>query len=473
MSKKKKLCITAAVWTLMVYQFLSAQQVDVLPGGVLEKNQLAYVTGNHVRIRKGPSLEHEILTKVNSDTVVEVLEKGDELVTINNMKNYWYRIRLKWSGLEGWMYGAFLSRAQLGRPNQDNIKQPEKISVNLEQKAPEGLNITTPDNPAGTSEYVSLEEWGTVPEGLSVIASGDLDRDGVNELLFVNKKSRGRYSTINAYQPEGEQFTRVYSAKLRSSAIKNLKTFNFEFMERSLLVTCGDRFSYVYGFDTQNLSLNLLTKLNSPLVSFGLLDGENLSIVYLTRNRLADNDGTVTYYLHTARARVQRGKMSLGQESVYPRPLPIKKLTTGDLDRDNQAEIICEIGGKDMGGGVVILKKTEKGVERMVTSGVFTYNNRQFVRMWATDIQEQPRVAIYTTDPSKGNDANTDFGFLHAAMKGNYMVVKKFFPVNKMLDDINNTRKVILSPSSDQSSPYLILDYNQDAENYTVKRPIL
>jgi uncharacterized protein YgiM (DUF1202 family) len=103
--KRRLFCFAAIIIMFIAGLSGSAQELVVLPGGVLQEDDSAEVTGDYVRVRTGPTLEYRILTKVNRGTPVTVLERDEQLVSINDMKNYWYKIRLDKSGIEGWMFG--------------------------------------------------------------------------------------------------------------------------------------------------------------------------------------------------------------------------------------------------------------------------------------------------------------------------------------------------------------------------------
>lgn len=42
-----------------------------------------------------------------------------------------------------------------------------------------------------------------------------------------------------------------------------------------------------------------------------------------------------------------------------------------------------------------------------------------------------------------------------------------------MLDDVNNYRKVATYKTDDRSFPFIVLDYDDELEKYTVKRAVL
>ena len=113
----------------------------------------------------------------------------------------------------------------------------------------------------------------------------------------------------------------------------------------------------------------------------------------------------------------------------------------------------------------------ETGLKRTLNSGIVTYKDNQFVRMWGTTVQDDPRLVLYTTDPENGNDAGTSFGFLLAKLKGRDLLVDRFYPVNKLLDDANNYREPLIVDDYGEL-PFLVMDYDENKNRYELKRPV-
>jgi hypothetical protein len=264
----------------------------------------------------------------------------------------------------------------------------------------------------------------------------------------------------------------VYRIELSSTDVHSMEVFSGEWLDYPLIVANGHTFSHVYTLDEGRHSLKFMFKTDSPLISMGSLDGKLKHIIYLKRNRIPDNDGTITYHVHAASFTLDRGRLSIQDRISYAHPLPVKKMVIYDLNGDNRAEIVCEIGGMEKGGGIVILGLGEEGLERTVNSGIVTYKDSQFIRMWGTTVQNNPRLVIYTTDPENGNDAGTSFGFLLAKLKGKDLLMDRFYPVNKLLDDANNYREPLVVGDDDRELPFLVMDYDENKTRYELKRPI-
>ena len=77
------------------------------PEGNTTAKQYARITSTNVRIREQPTLQGKQLGYVQTNDTVEILERSTEMMRIDTMNNYWYKIR-KADGMEGWVYGEFV-----------------------------------------------------------------------------------------------------------------------------------------------------------------------------------------------------------------------------------------------------------------------------------------------------------------------------------------------------------------------------
>jgi len=434
---------------------LFSQQLHVIPNGVLNRDDRAQVSGNYVRVRTGPTLEHRILTKVNKDTEVTILERGETVEHISDMQNYWYRIRIEESGLEGWMFGQYLRK----------ILETPQIPSQSTGIQPIPLPAETP--------RVMLQEIGTLDHGPSICATGDLDQNGKEEIILVSTEKQGRGFTLTGYERSQKSFTKIYSVNVHTTSIEKLHIFSDPSFSSPVVVASGGGYSYFYAYEKTKSMLRLVYKLNSSLVTVGKLDGNSPFLIWAAENRIPDNDGTITFQINSEKMEFSSGRIKLEHHLTYEKPLPVKKLISFDLDGDKKDEIIAEIGGKDAGGGIAILSERAHTLVRVLNTGLNINNRSQFVSMWGVRSAEKSNLVIYSTDPAKGSDAATDFGFIWTAMENGLLHVNAFHPVNKMLDDINNNRSVILFGSGMKEYPFLVLDYEQDTGRYSVKEVVL
>jgi hypothetical protein len=440
---------------LILGAFPLSAEVTVLPNGILNPGDEVFVTGDHVRVRKGPGLEHEILTKVNKNTQASVLERDEAFSEIQGMKNYWYRIKLQKSGIEGWMYGYFL------------LKRKEK-----QASAPVINKLPSPP-PAPQPERMTLSSIGTIKEASSLVSSGDLNKNGLSEIMFVVDEENGRYKSLVGYEKQKDRYEEAYRIKLMSSTVENVSVFSHPGLDASLVSVCAGGYCSLYSYQQERNILSLVYKLQSEILAMGSFDGKDTWIVSLRKNRVTDNDGTETFYIEASRIEMNRERIQLREKIDYPRPLPVKKVTVFDLDGDNKDEIVCEIGGKLSGGGITVLKLKNEKLTRLLNSGVNTYQDGQFFGMWGMKNGADARLVLYTTEPDSSSDANTSFGFLTVYFDGARLVQEEFFPVGPMLDDVNNTRKVLACPDGGGALPFIVLDYDQDSATHTVKAPVL
>jgi hypothetical protein len=440
---------------LILGTFPLSAEVTVLPNGILNPGDEVFVTGDYVRVRKGPGLEHEILTKVNKNTQASVLERDEAFSEIQGMKNYWYRIKLQKSGIEGWMYGHFL------------VKREEK------QASAPVINKLPSSPPTPQPERMTLSSIGTIKETSSLVASGDLNKNGLSEIMFVVDEENGRYKNLVGYEKQKGRYEEAYRIKLMSSTVENISVFSHPGLDASLVSVCAGGYCSLYSYQQERNILSLVYKLQSEILAMGSLDGKDTWIVSLRKNRVADNDGTETCYIEASRIEINRERIQLREKIEYPRPLPVKKVTAFDLDGDNKDEIVCEIGGKLSGGGITVLKLKNEKLTRLLNSGVNTYQDGQFFGMWGMKSGEDARLVLYTTEPDSSSDVNTSFGFLTVYFDGARLVQEEFFPVGPMLDDVNNTRKVLACPDGGGVLPFIVLDYDQDLATHTVKAPVL
>jgi hypothetical protein len=463
---KRYTLLILAVFFCVTTLILRAQEMVIIPGGVFEDGDRAEVTGDHVRVRSGPTLEHRIITKVNRDVSVTILERGEAPVEIKQMKNYWYKLKIEESGVEGWMFGSFLRKST---PAIITKKDPV---VPLEQTVSSNLNSAVEDN------LLKIFDLGLISQPRSILTTGDLNRNGLPEIIFINGEERRRSWNLIGYEGDTRgtgknNFTEAYRLEMRNNDLDGVRLFEDDWLEEPLVISSGHAFSYIYSYDANTNLLRLLYKINSPILTIGNLDGKSPYLIYLQKNRVTDNDGTETYYIHAARFEKQRNRILLHEKLSYSFPLPVKKILSFDFTGNSRAEIVCEVGGNEKGGGIVVLSLEEGVIKRVVNSGIATYNDAQFVQMWGVERKNSPMLFLYTTNPEQGSNADTSFGFLSASMQNNNFMVDRFFPVNKMLDDINNNREALFLSTDKTEISFVLMDYDETSGQYRMKRVLI
>ncbi len=446
--------------------YLYAQEMTVVPNGVLEKSDRAEVTGDYVRVRTGPSLKNKILTKVNRGTQVRILDRDKTIAEISEAKNYWYHIKLDKSGIEGWIWGQYLRKIEV--VPQTVAKPP------VEQTDTTIRKTVQPE--------LSFLDSGIISQTKSLVTSGDLNNNGITEIIFLNRENRKSYWNLSGYEEApaasaeenaGTSFAKVYSGKLRSADVLSIAVFKQETSGVSFIVLNGALFSYIYSFDPEKKTFYLASKINSPIVTAGQLDGQKDYLVFLKKSRTTDSDGTVTYEIQAAPYESMRGRIRMRGRIEYKNPLPIKKMLTYDMDGDGSDEIICEIGGGEFGGGITILKLKDGTLKKILNTGISTYKNNPFINMWGKNINGNPTLLLYSTDPDAQNNVDTLIGFVSADLDANLLTIRKFIAVSRMLDNINNNRAAVIYDTDIEDMPFLLLDYEEGGNRYTIKRPVL
>jgi uncharacterized protein YgiM (DUF1202 family) len=458
--------------------------------GEMGEGDRAYVSGDDVRLRSGPSLDHRILGVLSRNTRVLVLDRGEEAASIGGRTDHWYNIRLEDGSKEGWMFGSFLTRRETEKLTVTTTPEAEEAPVKESPDLEEGAGDAAAGDGSALTDTVSFLQEGMIsPIGQSLVTSGDLNGNGIWEILFVGRSERKTSWELTAYEegPDGG-FVKSYGGRIRARDIRRINALDIG--SPGFLAVSDDRYTTLYRYDKNRGEMIYARRLNSPVVAAGNLDGKSTYIVHLEQSRRREHDDTATYRVTANRIEADGRRLRTFESISYDYPLPVKRIVTADLNGNGRDEIVCEIGGTDRGGGLVVLTLTDDGLERIVNSGVVTYNDNPFVGMWGVeDGQDRSKLVLYTSNPDKTDDLGTELGFLTLSMGEGTLDVRSFVPVNKMLDDVNSRRLVLHFPEEGRekstdarnaeetaegshSAPFLFLDYVSN-EGYLVKRPIL
>lgn len=478
---KYTIILAGAIFLLVFASPIRGQELNIVPGGMLEAGDSAEVTGDYVRIRSGPTLEHRILTKVNRGTVVFIINRGENLIDINGQKNYWYRIKLQEGEIEGWMFGLYLRKKNEVKENTasmpiftDKPSLPLKIDSTIPLQT--GQPLTKKFEAGGVSQ-LTLKELGSIKEPLSLVTVGDLDRNNIPEILFLNREKQGRHWNLAGYEYKESETKKsmiepVYRTKLRNSDIETVRILSNPSMKQPLLAVSGRKISYLYTYDIEKNLLRPVYRIDSPMMDVGRLDGTGSFFVFLKKNKSPDNDGTQTYTVYASRLDISRGRIILKEKLKHDRPLPVKKLLLFDLDGNGKDEIICEIGGKDSGGGIVVLGFENGAIKKMMNWGISTYKDSPFSGLWGMVSDIGPKLIIYTVDPENAYDPGTTLGFVIISLKDEKLIVEKYYPLNKLLDEVNNTRSVFMLKRDEELLPFLVIDLAEEKGEYEIKKPV-
>ena len=69
-----------------------------------------------MRVRENPNLEAQTFGFLEKEEALEVTDRSGVKVKVGELENWWYRVKRKSDGLEGWSYGAFLQLAETQGP---------------------------------------------------------------------------------------------------------------------------------------------------------------------------------------------------------------------------------------------------------------------------------------------------------------------------------------------------------------------
>ncbi len=76
--------------------------------GLLFQETTGRANDSRVRIREYPLLDAQHLAYLSAGDELEILDRSGVKVVIDDMEEYWYKIRRLSDGQEGWSYGAFI-----------------------------------------------------------------------------------------------------------------------------------------------------------------------------------------------------------------------------------------------------------------------------------------------------------------------------------------------------------------------------
>jgi uncharacterized protein YgiM (DUF1202 family) len=80
------------------------------------------VSSNYLRLRAKPSRDADVIDGLTKGTLVEILTNTERKETIEEEKDYWYRVNL--GGVKGWVFGAYLEI-------RDSRTSAEKLAESL------------------------------------------------------------------------------------------------------------------------------------------------------------------------------------------------------------------------------------------------------------------------------------------------------------------------------------------------------
>ena len=84
--------------------------ITLPPTSVLStRSSYAVVTENLLRIRDQPSKDAKVILHVRRGNIVEIVSRTETMEVVEGGEGYWYLV--DYSGLKGWVFGAYLQIA--------------------------------------------------------------------------------------------------------------------------------------------------------------------------------------------------------------------------------------------------------------------------------------------------------------------------------------------------------------------------
>jgi hypothetical protein len=82
---------------------------QLIDAGEMEYEAIS--TTASLRMRSQPTLQGEVVGRLNLKEVVGVLRTSDEPMELDGMTKYWFHVCTK-SGVKGWVFGGYLERSK-------------------------------------------------------------------------------------------------------------------------------------------------------------------------------------------------------------------------------------------------------------------------------------------------------------------------------------------------------------------------
>lgn len=81
--------------------------IKLTPTRVLSiQSRWAVINSTHLRLREKPDLNSKAITTLWKGYVLEVVSQNTVSENLDNEEGYWYQV--KYGGLQGWVFGAYL-----------------------------------------------------------------------------------------------------------------------------------------------------------------------------------------------------------------------------------------------------------------------------------------------------------------------------------------------------------------------------
>lgn len=68
-------------------------------------------------------------------------------------------------------------------------------------------------------------EIGSIPARPGYFVTGDLNHNGINEIILLNKENNKRDTVIRGFEPAADNFESIYEIKLRNTSVSSIKNY--------------------------------------------------------------------------------------------------------------------------------------------------------------------------------------------------------------------------------------------------------
>lgn len=92
--------------------FLFLLLLFLFVNGIFSNEKNYFITVDNLRLRENPSDKARIISKINKNTKIEVLEKSKKVQSIRGIVAHWVKIKLTEEDKTGFIFGAYLKNSE-------------------------------------------------------------------------------------------------------------------------------------------------------------------------------------------------------------------------------------------------------------------------------------------------------------------------------------------------------------------------
>ncbi|MDR1839849.1 MAG: SH3 domain-containing protein [Treponema sp.] len=153
------------------------------------------VNDDNVNVCSYPSLEADVLLKVNKNTIVIITGTSKEIDEIDNHTGHWFNVRLGWiGGSEGWIFSKYVESDQIavseikiiGMSLQKEGSQAQKLTASYQIKGEEKIVTLYPHKEENQDFYTFAYDFDMGPFHYSNIPGSYAWYPHTNELVHIS-----------------------------------------------------------------------------------------------------------------------------------------------------------------------------------------------------------------------------------------------------------------------------------------------